>query len=118
VDERFADRVTVPDVVGLPFHVGRDVAVEAGVTLANTDPDGAPIGAVAWPGLFYITSQSPAAGAVVYRWDSVRVEVVAYGEAASGAGAIRPGGPPSDVAHAMPEREAFVDLTGPDDRAE
>ena len=41
--ERFADRVTVPDVVGLPFHVGRDVAWEAGVSLANPDPDGPPI---------------------------------------------------------------------------
>jgi len=49
--ERFADRVTVPDVIGLPFHVGRDVAWEAEVSLANPDPDGPPIGALAWPGL-------------------------------------------------------------------
>ena len=58
--------MTVPDVVGLPFHVGRDVAWEAGVSLANPDPDGPPIGALAWPGLLYITSQRPAAGTIVY----------------------------------------------------
>lgn len=112
---RFADRVTVPDVVGLPFHVGRDTAFAAGVTLANTDPDGPPIGALAWPGLFYITSQTPAADAVVYRWDSVAVEIVAYGEADSNAVAVRPVAPPSDIAHAEPERDTFIDLTEPDD---
>ena len=53
--DRAADRVTVPDVVGLPFHIGRDVAAEAGVALANPDPDGPPIAALTWPGLFYIT---------------------------------------------------------------
>jgi hypothetical protein len=38
---RVAGRVIVPDVVGLPFHVGRDVAETAGVALANPDPDSA-----------------------------------------------------------------------------
>lgn len=70
--------VTVPDVVGLPFHVGRDLASEAGVTLANPDPDGPPISGLAWPGLFYITSQSPAPGTRVERWDSVVIEVEEY----------------------------------------
>jgi len=70
--------VTVPDVVGLPFHVGRDLAAEAGVTLANPDPDGPPIAALAWPGLFYITSQSPSPGTQVEQWDSVVIEVEEY----------------------------------------
>lgn len=83
--DRAADRVTVPDVVGLPFHIGRDIAEAAGVTLANPDPDGQPISALAWPGLFYITSQRPPAGAEVYRWDSVAIEVVEYGTSESGA---------------------------------
>ena len=48
MDMRAAERVTVPDVVGLPFHFGRDLATEAGVALANSDPDGPPIGALAW----------------------------------------------------------------------
>ncbi|WP_045279114.1 PASTA domain-containing protein [Microbacterium oxydans] len=81
--DRAADRVTVPNVIGLPFHVGRDLAHDAGVTLANPDPDGPPIGALAWPGLFYITSQQPAAGATLYRWDSVAVEFIEHGSAES-----------------------------------
>lgn len=113
----FADRVTVPDVVGLPFHVGRDVVSAAGVTLANADPDGPPIGALAWPGLFYISSQNPAAGAAVSRWGSVTVEIVAHGEADSNAVVVRPETPPSNVAHSVSERETFIDLTEPDDSA-
>ncbi|MCX2747249.1 hypothetical protein OOZ51_05390 [Arthrobacter sp. MI7-26] len=110
--ERFADRVTVPDVVGLPFHVGRDVAHDAGVTLANPDPDGPPIGALAWPGLFYITAQRPAAGTIAYRWDSVAVEIVAHGDSESNAWLKRPGDPPADSAHATaPKPEQRVDLT-------
>jgi len=115
--ERFADQVTVPDVVGLPFHVGRDVAGDAGVTLANPDPDGPPIGALAWPGLYYITSQSPAAGTTLYRWDSVAVEIVPYGEADSNAVALPHEVPPADNAHAHPHRDAFIDLTDPDDQS-
>ncbi|KAA9147227.1 hypothetical protein F6B41_25125 [Microbacterium lushaniae] len=115
--ERFADRVRVPDVVGLPFHVGRDVAGEAGVTLANTDPDGPPIGALAWPGLYYITSQSPAAGTTLYRWDSVAVEIVPYGEADSNAVPLPHEAPPTDDARAHPQRDEFIDLTDPDDHS-
>jgi len=57
--DRFADRVTVPDVVGLPFHIAQDMAADAGVALANTDPDGPPISGLAWPGLFYIGQRVP-----------------------------------------------------------
>lgn len=53
--EHLADRVKVPDVLGLPFHVDRDIAAEAGVTLANSDADGPLIAALTWPGLSYIT---------------------------------------------------------------
>lgn len=115
--ERFADQVTVPDVVGLPFHVGRDVAGDAGVTLANPDPDGPPIGALAWPGLYYITSQNPAAGTTLYRWDSVAVEIVPYGEADSNAVALPHEIPPADNAHAHPQHDAFIDLTDSDDQS-
>jgi hypothetical protein len=108
--DRVAPRVIVPDVVGLPFHIGRDIATDAGVSLANPDPDGPPIGALAWPGLFYITSQSPPAGSELYRWDSVVIEIVEHGVADSGA--IRELSPPpsSDVAHAEPTREQYIDL--------
>ncbi len=109
-----AGRVTVPDVVGLPFHVGRDTAAECGVTLANPDPDGPPIGGLAWPGLFYITSQNPPGGSEVYRWDSVTVEIVGYGEADRGALRNTPVMPPADAAHAQGEPTNFVDLTPTD----
>lgn len=114
--EGFADRVTVPDVVGLPFHVGRDLANDAGVTLANPDPDGPPIGGLAWPGLYYITSQNPSAGATLYRWDSVAVEIVPFGEADSSAMAPPHEVPPADNAHADPQHEDFIDLSDADDQ--
>ena len=104
--ERLADRVTVPDVVGLPFHVGRDIAAEAGVTLANPDLDGPPIAALTWPGLFYITSQSPAAGATAYRWDSVAIETTPQRETDSDAAITPPKPPSADDAHASPNWSA------------
>jgi len=105
--------VTVPDVVGLPFHVGRDIGRDHGVTLANPDPDGPPVGALAWPGLFYITSQHPAAGTVVTRHSSVAVELSEHGIANQSA--LRPTGdiPPADSAHAIPEHDQIIDLTDP-----
>lgn len=109
--ERAADRVTVPDVVGMPFHIGRNVASAAGVTLANPDPDGPPIGALAWPGLFYITSQHPEEGTVVHRWDSVVVEIVEHGDAESHALRDSSGPTPQDAAHAAPEHDLYIDLT-------
>lgn len=107
----------MPGVVGLPFHVGRDLANDAGVTLANPDPDGPPIGALAWPGLYYITSQSPAAGTTLYRWDSVAVEIVPYGEADSNAVALPHEAPPADSGHAHPQHDTFIDLTDSDDES-
>jgi len=109
--ERAADRVVVPDVVGMPFHVGRDIAYDAGVSLANSDPDGPPIGAIAWPGLFYITSQRPSAGTEMYRWDSVVIEVVAHGDADLIARAPNPDKPPVDGAQAHPSIDSYVDAT-------
>jgi len=113
--------MTVPDVVGLPFHVARDLASAAGVTLANPDPDGPPIAALAWPGLFYITSQEPAAGARIGRWASVRVEITAFGNSERDAVVDRQPLPPSLRAHARPDVPAesttlapSTDLTKPD----
>ncbi len=114
MEKRAADRVTVPDVVGMPYHVGRDLAAEAGVSLANPDPDGPPIGALAWPGLFYITSQHPAAGTEVHRWDSVVIDIVEHGGAHSSAVLPGPGSPPSDAAHAAATPDHTVDLTEDD----
>ena len=103
--------VTVPDVVGLPFHVGRAVASKAGVALANPDPDGPPIGALAWPGLYYIVRQEPAPGTTLHEWDSVGVEGVKHGDAPDREPAAPPRTPPADNAHAEHEVEQHIDLT-------
>lgn len=101
--ERESKRVVVPNVVGMLFHVGRDIAVDSGVTLANPDPDGPPIAALAWPGLFYITWQEPPAGSELNQWDSVRVEVIEHGSSQNGAMTQVPSAPPALVAHAQTE---------------
>ncbi|WP_438354363.1 PASTA domain-containing protein [Microbacterium sp. CJ88] len=98
--EAVGDLVAVPDVVGMPFHLGRARAAECGVTLASLDPDGPPIGALAWPGLFYIVTQHPEAGAVVTRHASVRVEIVAHGDMGDTARVRSPRPPSTDAAHA------------------
>jgi hypothetical protein len=76
-DNRFmSERLVVPDLVGMPFHEARDLVAVMRVALANPDPDGPPIGALAWPGLFYITTQTPPPGETVRPGDSIRVTVV------------------------------------------
>lgn len=112
IDRSVRREVTVPDVVGLPFHVGRDVVAEAGVTLANPDPDGPPMGGLAFPGLFYIMWQEPAPGTLLHEWDSVGVEVVKHGDAPDRETAERRPPLSVDAAHATPEPEQYVDLTG------
>lgn len=72
-DQRAAEFVIVPDVVGARFLSAREMAKAAGLTLANPDPDGPPISAIAWPNNPVIQSQSPAPGSVLYRNDSLRV---------------------------------------------
>ena len=68
--------VEVPDLVGMAFHDARDLVAGMGTALANPDPDGPPIGAVAWPGLFFITTQIPSPGSTINRGESIRVTVV------------------------------------------
>lgn len=107
----------MPDMVGLPFHIGRDVAFAAGLSLANPNPDGTPIGALAWPGLFYITSQAPAGGTEASRWDSVAVEIVQHGTEESPSRPHDGGPPPHDTEHASREKNVHVDLTERDQQS-
>ncbi|MDQ0076316.1 PASTA domain-containing protein [Arthrobacter oryzae] len=72
-EQRAADLVIVPEVVGKHFLQAREIAQAAGLTLANPDPDGPPIGSIAWPKNPTIQSQSPAPGSVSYRNDSLRI---------------------------------------------
>ena len=69
-----ADEVTVPNVVGLTVREARRVAWEAGVVVAAADPDGPPLGALTWPGVWVVTAQRPAPGSVLRRRGSLVVE--------------------------------------------
>ncbi len=67
------DDVVAPDVVGLSLADGCRVAGEAGVTLAQPDPDGPPLGALTWPGEYVITGQGLQPGTSMKLWDSLVV---------------------------------------------
>lgn len=79
-----AELVVVPDFVGQPVHIARDVASKAGLSLASGDPDGPGIGSRTWPGLFWVTEQDPSAGSTIERGSQVRVEFVEDGQAGGG----------------------------------
>src|SRR4051812_47481019 len=70
---RRTDAVEVPNVVGMQLSDARLVANDAGVVLAQPDPDGPPLAALTWPREYVVTSQDPPPGARVWRWDSVVV---------------------------------------------
>lgn len=100
--------VIAPHLVGMAFHDARAVIADLGVVLASPDPDGPPIGALAWPGLFFITSQSPAAGEPMTRGDSIRVTVVKDQDGAAGVPARPAPAPPALTAKAaLDEKEAI-----------
>jgi len=69
-----AEEVTVPNLVGLTVSAARKFASDAGVKIAAEDPDGPPLGALTWPGVWLVTAQRPAAGAILRRWGSVVVD--------------------------------------------
>ncbi|MGV8880993.1 MAG: PASTA domain-containing protein [Rhodoglobus sp.] len=86
-----SEMVIVPDFVGQPVHVARDVAAKIGLGLASGDPDGPGIGSRTWPGLFWVTAQEPPAGAAVEPRSQVQIVFVEDGQARSGI-AVRTGG--------------------------
>ena len=91
-----ADEVTVPNVVGLTVGQARRVAWDAGVVVAAEDPDGPPLGALTWPGVWVVIAQQPAPGSVMRRRGSVVVEFRACGDEAGDREPRRPL-PPLDV---------------------
>jgi hypothetical protein len=46
---------------------------EAGLALAQPDPDGPPLRALTWPGEWLVTAQEPAPGTHLHRGDSLKV---------------------------------------------
>ncbi|WP_051388727.1 PASTA domain-containing protein [Arthrobacter sp. 35W] len=101
-ERRAADVVIVPNVTGLSFLAARDVASSAGLSLANPDPDGPPIGALVWPNNPMILRQDPAPGTVARRWDSLRVWLRSDLEPDM-ARPLDDSPPSADSAHAIPE---------------
>jgi len=78
-EQRAADLVSVPNVVEKHFLQAREIAQNAGLTLANPDPDGPPISSIAWPKNPTIQSQSPAPGSVSYRQGSCQLSTTDIG---------------------------------------
>lgn len=115
-DSRAADFVIVPDVVGMPYLVAREMATGASVVLANPDPHGPPIGAIVWPNNPPVQSQRPEPGSVMHRWGSLQVWLSTNLEPDM---ARRPDDPPPSVdrAHATPEVEAETIETTSDSAA-
>lgn len=95
--------VHVPHLVGQFVHIARDEVRRIGLDLGGDDPDGTPITAATWPGLYRVTSQTPEAGAVAHRGDLVRIAFVPDGQTRSGVPAPPPPRPPSLRAEATPE---------------
>lgn len=73
--ESVGEAVAVPMVEGMLFGRAREIAAAAGVTLANPDPDGPPIGALAWGRNHIVSSQEPPAGTIVTRHSSVAIQL-------------------------------------------
>jgi hypothetical protein len=69
-----AEDVIVPDLIGLTVRAARTLGTQAGVALAQADPDGPPLGALTWPGTWIVTAQRPGPGSVLHRWGSVVVD--------------------------------------------
>ena len=63
----------MPDLVGLPVPLAREVGHDAAVVVVAADLDGPPLGALSWPGVHVVTAQDPAAGTLVASWDVVRI---------------------------------------------
>ena len=68
-----SDVVVVPDVVGMVVDEARGVARDAGVVLAQPDPDGPPLAELTWRLPVTVTAQDPPPGTVLRRWGSVVV---------------------------------------------
>lgn len=69
-----SERIEVPHVVGLTVSAARRIASDRGLALAAPDPDGPPLGALTWPGVWVVTGQRPAAGAMLRRNGSLVVD--------------------------------------------
>ena len=70
-----AEEVVVPSLLGMSVTAARQVAWDAGLMIASADPDGPPLDALTWPGVWIVTAQRPVPGSVLRRNGSVVVDV-------------------------------------------
>jgi hypothetical protein len=80
-------QVMVPMVVGMTVTDARQVGHRARLVVVSADVDGPPLGALTWPGTWIVTSQRPAAGTWLARWDNLVIE---FRELPGGGGAAPP----------------------------
>lgn len=110
-----ADEVTVPHLVGLTVSLARRVAWEAGVVVAAADPDGPPLGALTWPGVWVVTAQHPEPGARLRRLGSMVVEFREWSPG-DDAGVREPRSPVLPLDALSAERDLAEDAEEPGER--
>jgi hypothetical protein len=67
-------QVMVPMLVGMTVVDARQAGHRAGLVVVSADVDGPPLGALTWPGTWIVTTQQPAAGNWLARWENVVIE--------------------------------------------
>ena len=90
----YRGRAVVPDLRGMLVSEARLHGEQAGLVVVSQDPDGPPLGALTWPGVWFVVSQDPPPGEQVARGSSVRIT---FGrQNGGGAGVREPRRPPPD----------------------
>ena len=82
--------VTVPNLVGLTVPNARQAGHDIGVVVTAKDLDGAPLGALTWPGIWVVTAQDPRAGHRLRRGEVVTIEFEKFSDDGGGAGDREP----------------------------
>jgi beta-lactam-binding protein with PASTA domain len=65
------EEAVVPDVVGLTVPRAREIGHRLGLVVVSDDPDGRPLGAQTWPGVWIVTAQHPEPGSRVPRGSTI-----------------------------------------------
>lgn len=69
----------VPDLRGLVVAAARAAGQEAGVVVTSSNLDGPPLAALTWPGRWIVVEQTPRAGAIISRGETVAIQFVERG---------------------------------------
>jgi hypothetical protein len=99
-----AGRIEVPQLVGMVVADARPAGHRVGLVVVSPDVDGPPLGGLTWPGIWIVTTQRPAPGTWLHRWDNV---VIAFEElrGSEGAGDREPRMPLPDLGELAAEME-------------